>query len=188
MANKIKFGLRNVYYSKVTITAGVESYGTPVAIPGAVNLALSAAGDTAEFYADDTLYFSQAANNGYTGDLEIALIPESFLKDILGMTQDSNGAIVENADATPSAFALGFEIQGDTKGKKTWMYNCTCARPNQDAATKEAGIAPNTETLSLVVAPRASDKAVKISMVLNDTNATAYNGFFSDVYEEVAGA
>lgn len=188
MANKVKFGLRNVSYSKITIANGDETYATPVAIPGAVNISLAPAGDTAEFYADDSLYFSQAANNGYTGDLEIALIPESFYTDILGMTVDTNGALVEGADATPSAFALCFEVQGDDKGRKTWLYNCSCARPNQDAATKEAGITPNTETLSLIVAPRVSDKKVKVSMVLSATNETAYNGFFTQVYEEVPEA
>jgi phi13 family phage major tail protein len=185
MANKVKFGLRNVKYSKITITNGEEVYSTPVAIDGAVSIALSPSGDTAEFYADDSLYFTQANNQGYTGDLEIALLPEAFLKDILGMEQDANGAIVESAEATPSAFALGFEVQGDSKGKRTWLYNCTCARPNQDGATKEAGITPATDKLTLTVAPRISDKKVKISMVLNDTNATAYNSFFTTVYEEV---
>lgn len=188
MANKVKFGLRNVKYSKITITGGEEVYSTPVAIDGAVSIALAPAGDTAEFYADDTLYFTQANNQGYTGDLEIALIPESFLKDILGMIEDSNGALIEDADASTSAFALGFEVQGDSKGKRTWLYNCTCARPNQDGATKEAGITPATDKLSLTVAPRISDKKVKASMVLSDTNATAFNGFFSAVYEEVPEA
>jgi phi13 family phage major tail protein len=185
MSNKVKFGLRNVTYSKVTITAGEETYATPVAIPGAVNIALAPAGDTAEFFADDSLYFTQASNQGYTGDLEIALIPESFLKDILGLVVDDNGALVETADATTHAFALGFEVQGDDKGKKTWLYNCTCARPNQDAATKDKGITPTTDKLSLVVAPRLSDKKVKISMTLNETNATAYGTFFTSVYEAV---
>lgn len=185
--NKVKFGLKNVKYAKATVSAetGEYSYATPVAIPGAVNLSLSPAGDTAEFYADDSLYFSQANNNGYTGDLEIAIIPDSFLTDIMGMEEDDNGAIVENSEQVPSAFALGFEIQGDEKGKRVWLYNCTCARPNQESGTKNAGIEPVTDSLSLVVAPRLSDKQVKIVMTLSDINATAYNSFFTSVYEEV---
>ncbi len=185
MSNKVKFGLRNVKYSKITISGGVETYATPVPIPGAVNIALAPAGDTAEFYAVDSLYFTQANNQGYTGDLEIALIPEAFMLDILGMTVDDNEALIESADAATSAFALCFEVQGDTKGRKTWLYNCTCARPNQDAATKEKGITPSTDKLSLIVAPRVSDKKVKVSLVLGDTNETAYNSFFTTVYTEV---
>lgn len=183
--NKVKFGLRNVTYSKVTVVAGDETYSTPVAIPGAVSISLAPAGDTAEFFADDSLYFTESANQGYTGDLEIALIPESFLRDILGLVVDANDALVETADAKTHAFALGFEVQGDAKGKKTWLYNCTCARPNQDASTKDKGIAPTIDKLSLVVAPRISDKRVKVSMTLSNTNATAYGTFFTSVYESV---
>ena len=60
MANKVKFGLKNVHYAVVTetVTDGVISisYGTPKRIPGAVNLTLDAAGEPVEFYADDIVY------------------------------------------------------------------------------------------------------------------------------------
>ena len=55
----------------------------------------------------------------------------------LGFTKDSNGALIEDADISTKPFALGYEVQGDDKGTKFWLYNCTCARPNQDASTKE---------------------------------------------------
>ena len=74
MANKIKYGLRSVYYAVATTgTGGALTYATPVAIPGAVNLSLSAEGDTTPFYADDVVYWQGTANNGYSGSLEIAL-------------------------------------------------------------------------------------------------------------------
>ena len=104
----------------------------------------------------------------------------------MGLTEDSNGALVEVADAIAAPFALGFEVQGDDKGRRTWYYNCTCARPNQDANTKESGITPSTEKLSIKMMPRSTDKKVRASMELSDTNATAYNGFFSAVYEQTA--
>lgn len=189
MANKVKFGLRNVTYSKITTSYDAEkneytySYATPVTIPGAVSLSMSASGDTNDFFADDAIYFSSTTNQGYEGDLEIALVPESFLIDIMGQTKDSNGALIENADAVPTSFALGFEVQGDLKGRRTWLYNCNATRPNQDASTKETSTEPSTETLSLKAMPRLSDKAIKAVMELSDDNAAAYNSFFSSVYE-----
>ena len=185
--NKVKFGLKNVSYALATIDSetGVYSYGTPALIPGAVDLALSPEGDTAEFFADDLLYFSRANNQGYSGDLEIAIVPEAFLTDIMGMEEDDNGALIENATQVPLPFALGFQVDGDTTGKKVWLYNCTCARPEDGSGTKDKGITPVTEKLSLIVAPRLSDSQVKASMVLNDTNSVAYAAFFTAVYEEV---
>lgn len=42
MANKVNFGLSNVYYAKATYSGGAVSYGTPKSISGAVALSLSA--------------------------------------------------------------------------------------------------------------------------------------------------
>lgn len=182
--NKVKFGLRNVKYSKITIDEnGKYEYATPVAIPGGVNLSLSPSGETNDFFADDVIYFSDTTNQGYEGDLEIALVPESFLIDIMGQTKDKNGALLENADSISAPFALAFEVQGDKRARRTWLYNCSATRTNQDASTKETSTSPSTETLTLKAMPRISDKAVKASLELNETNAAVYNSFFDSVYE-----
>lgn len=184
MANKVRYGLRNVVYSKITITDGVYSYGTPVAMPGAVNLSMSAKGDSTDLFADDSIYFTVTANQGYEGDLELALLTEDFYKDIMGETEDGNGALVENADAIQNAFALGYEVQGDSTGTRTWLYHCTATRPNSEAATKEASITPGTDKLTLKAIPRTSDKNVKVKMVKTVDNEAEYEAFFSAVYEE----
>ena len=114
--NKVKFGLRNCYYAKATMGAsGDITFGTPVAMPGAVSLSLDPEGESENFYADDSVYFVVSTNNGYSGDLELALIPESFLKDIMHENEDTNGVIVENKDAQPEHFALLFDFTGDQK-------------------------------------------------------------------------
>ena len=52
--NKIKFGIKGCYYAVATIAANNSAtYGTPVALPGAVNLSLSPQGETNSFYADN---------------------------------------------------------------------------------------------------------------------------------------
>lgn len=182
--NKVKFGLKNVHYSKITVNEnGTYSYATPVAFKGAVKLGASAKGDSNDFFADDCIYFNDESNQGYEGDLEAALVPESFLIDILGEVRDSNGALIESANAKKSAFALLFEVQGDEKGRRVCFYNCTASRPNQDASTKENSKTPSTQTISIKMMPRLSDEKVKAILTLNDDNVTAYNSFFNNVYE-----
>lgn len=190
MANKVKFGLSNCWIAPISnISAGgVYTYGTPVALPGAVNLSLEASGDTNDFYADNIIYFTSTANQGYEGDLEVALIPDGIRTAILGETKDSNGALVENANDTNTGFAFGFQIEGDAAGRRYWYYNCKVSRPTTASATTEASIEPQTETLSMKAMPRSGDKAVRVFMEKTDLNATAYNGFFTQVYEKTISA
>ena len=121
MPNKVKYGLKNVHAAILaeTVVDGVTtySYGTPKPVPGAVSISLEAQGETSPFYADDIVYFRTNANNGYSGDLEIALIPEWFRTDILQEDGDANGVLVEKSDIGESVkFALLFEFTGDAKG------------------------------------------------------------------------
>ena len=78
--NKVKYNIKNVYAAKMaeTVSNGVSTftYETPKPIPGAVSLSLDAEGESSPFYADGIVYFRTVTNNGYSGDLEIALIPE----------------------------------------------------------------------------------------------------------------
>lgn len=170
MPNKIKYGLRSVFYAKATTgEGGALTYATPVAIPGAVNLSLSAEGESNIFYADDTAYFQTTDNNGYSGTLEVALIPDSFATDILGdVTTD--GVTVEHANVIPSEFALMFEFQGDQSATRHALLRCTCSRPDVAGATKEASIEPQTETLNITVLPRINDHVVKAKAVSTATN------------------
>lgn len=181
MPNKIKYGLKNVHAAIQTETDGVYTYATPVAIPGAVSLSLEAQGEASPFYADDCEYYVSAGNNGYSGDLEIALIPEWFRTDILQETKDSNGVLVETSDGKEAVkFALLFEFAGDVKAVRHVMYNCTVARPAVGSQTKEENIEPQTESLTITSKPR-TDGLVKSKT--GDTTATAtYEGWYTDVY------
>lgn len=181
--NKVKYGLSNVYVAPFTINSSNQYvYETPVAVPGAVNLSLSASGDTNDFYADNVIYFSSTANQGYEGDLELAMITDYIRTDILGETMDSNGALIEDADSLPKGFAFGFQIEGDKKNRRFWYYNCTLTRPDNNGATTESTITPQTDTLSIKAMPRLTDKIVRAMIELSEENEAAYNSFFTQVY------
>ena len=184
--NKVKFGLKNVYYAVVTENDGVITYGTPVVIKGAVNLSLSAAGDTNDFYADDMKYWSGTSNNGYEGDLEIALIPDSFKTDVLGFTQTAEGGILETGDEKAKKFALLYEINGDVEKRRFVDYYCTATRPSAEAATTEDSITPQTDTLSLTTAPMSykassSDTERLLSRYYEGEDGANYATWFNEV-------
>lgn len=186
--NKITYGLCNVYYAKITGIEenGTVTYGTPVAIPGGVEISLDARGDLIEFYADNMVYYSSDNNQGYEGTLKVANVPISFSKDILGEVEDDTDKVVhEVANAKTSPFALMFQFEGDIKEVRHLLYNCTVSRPTIASATKTNSVDPNTVELSIVANPREGDKRVKTKTTTNTPDAI-YNAWFDKVYEKEA--
>ena len=178
MANKIKYGIKNAYYAKKTATG----YATPVALPGAVSLSLDPQGEIYKFYADNIEYFRMAVNNGYEGDLELALIPDSFATDILGETLDATDKVmIENAETIGSEFAFGFQLEGDEKASRFWFYHCAATRPNVGGSTKEDSIEVQTESLTISAVP-GEDGVVRVRTT-TDTSSAVYDAWFTEVYE-----
>lgn len=182
--NKIKYNLKNAHYAVQTYNATTDAYtyATPVALPGAVSLSLSPEGEAVSFYADGIEYFRAEGNDGYSGDLELALIPESFRTDVLGEVLDSNNVLAESfTGAELVRFALLFQFDGDVKAIPHVMYNCcVTSRPEISSQTKEDSVSPVTETLSIECKPR-TDGLVKCRGGNGITDATV-EAWFESVY------
>lgn len=148
--NKVKFNIKNVHYA--VIEEG-GSFGTPVAMPGAVSLSLEQQGEITPFYADGIVFYQSASNGGYNGDLEVALVPDEFRKDVLQEEEDTNKVLFENANKNGKSFALGFQIDGDKEPTLFWFFNCTATRPNVESETTEDTKEPGTDTLTISCAP-----------------------------------
>ena len=189
MGNKVKYNLKNVHAAKLTEMAddggtSVFAYATPQPIPGAVSISLDAEGESSPFYADGIVYFRSVTNNGYSGDLEIALIPEWFRTEILQEKKDDKGVLIEKSNVAESVkFALMFEFDGDVNAIRHVLYNCSASRPSIESETKEDTIEPGTETLSLTADPR-SDGLVK-ARTGDTTDQTTYDNWYKTVYTPV---
>ena len=182
--NKVKYNIKNVHVAKQTekTTEGTTTYtyDDPKSIPGAVSISLDAQGEISKFYADGIAYYVTSANNGYEGDLEMALIPSWFRVEILNEEQDKNGVLAENANKTTNPFALLFEFDGDQKGIRRVLYNCTATRPSIESETKEDSIEPGTETITISNAPLPNGRVKAQTTV--DTDDTVYSGWYKTVY------
>ena len=179
--NKVRFGLKNCHYAKATFDEdGNVTYGTPVRLPGAVSLSLDPEGENENFYADDIVYYVLNNNAGYEGDLELALIPEEFLKDILHEEEDENGVLAENANNTFERFALLFEFTGDKKAIRHVLYCCSASRPSVEGETKEDEKEVQTEELSLIASALANG-FVKAKTSTN-TSKAVYDAWYDAVY------
>lgn len=186
MANKIKYGVKNVHYAVATIDENNSAtFGTPVALPGAVSLTLDQEGESNNFYADNRVYFTAFGNDGYTGSLELALIPDSFRTDVLGEVLDNKGVLVENQNAETVHFALMFQFEGDEHATRHVIYNCVASRPSVSGNTKEAAISPETETINITATSiylSALDMDIVKARTGDDVDTATYSGWMSTVY------
>lgn len=181
---KVLYGIKNVYASKLTEDEqGNVSYGTPFKLEGATGFSPAPQGDTATFYADNRIYYKKAVNNGYEGDLTLAVLPETFLTQIQGRRVDSNGAVIENSSDVQSRFALIFEADGDPKARRYVYYDCTANRATREFSTTEDSLSVGTESLTISIAPRSNDGEIGAYMEKTEENASVYNSWFTSVYE-----
>lgn len=190
MANKVQFGLSNVYYAILTESdSSAPTFGTPKRLAGAVSLELSQEGAVNDFYADNITYFRVSENNGYTGSLELALISDDAKKDIWGFGYDSTNKILyEDAKAEPKPFALLFQIEGDVNEDLYVVYKCYASRPNLGSETiNENGREPQTQSVDLTVTPLIDPTngvlAGKVyAKTDSDTSTATKTSWFSSVF------
>lgn len=185
--NKIKYGIKNVTFFPATIAAdGSATYGEAIPVPGAVSLSLDQQGETTKFYADNIVYYTSVANNGYEGDLEVAKIPDAVLKGILGYIEDTNKVLVEDANAPVVHFAMAFQFEGDVHAKRHILYNCTMNRPSVAGSTKEESIEPQTETVTITATTiynATLDKDIVKASATQADSATQYAAWFTTAYQ-----
>ena len=192
-ANKVHFGLKNVHYAVITYTDGVPSWGTPVAVPGAVSATLSHEGSDTDFYADDVKYFHLAGNNGYSGSLEMADFPAQMRQDVWNQILTATGKLlVEDVDVQPAEFALMFEIDGDQTPERICLYRCVASRPDVGSSTKNESTEVQTQSCDLTVMPvvdPTADSAINGKVYYNttaDTPTATYTAFYDAVLTTLA--
>lgn len=182
---KIEFGLEKVHIAFLNTTSLTPpEWGTPIPIPGAVNILAKPEGEKVVFYADNGAYFVMTANNGYSGDLEMARIPNAVLAEMLGWEIDNNGMLVEITDGKPKEFALMGQFLTDKTNTRFVYYNCIAARPSDNRKTKTETIAPDTTILPITSTPIEVGGKTFAKGILppSETNKTVYDAFFNSVY------
>ncbi len=185
MANKVKFGLKNVHYAPITEGEGGITFGTPKRLPGAVSLTLEVQGEEVEFEADDVIYYSSYSNTGYKGTLEIANITDDFRKDILGDVEDETShVLMEYASAEAKPFALLYEVNGDQKATRRVLYYCTVSRPGENASTSGKTKTPQTDSMSLTAVPMAD--GLTRARTQENTTAAVFNDWYKAVWRPTA--
>lgn len=115
---------------------------------------MSPEGDVSKVRADGLDYLVISSNNGYSGTQKFVQIDDTFKIDCLNEVADEKSGIqYEDADASPTPFALMGEFKGDMEGIRWIYYNCMASRPKQAGENKDNQKEPDTEELSITASP-----------------------------------
>ena len=180
MPNKITFGLRNVHYALANFAEDAWTFDTPKTLIGAQEFSSELVGGTSQVYADDKIFHTLVSNSGATITLKLTELSDEFKKDVFGYAEDSNKNLVEVTNADVKTFALGYEIQGDSKARRVWYFLCTATPVGQSTKSKAASIEANSVSLTITARPiEINDREVlRVIAAKGDTN---YETFFDKV-------
>lgn len=181
--NKVHYDLTNVHVAPLTmeLETGTVTFGTPKRLLGAISMDLSAQGESMKLRADGMDYYVSESNNGYAGDLNIAMVPDWFRQEYMGDTlSKKDKVLVEDANAAAKPFALLYEFNGDVAHRRHCLYNTTASRPNIKGENKDNMKEADTEALSITARPLPDGK-VKASTTA-DTPAPVYESWNKAVW------
>ena len=179
MANKVEFGISNLYVGTYTVgTTGTVTMGSPYHQAGAISFSPEEQSESSKFYADNVVYWSGYTGGSFEGDLEVAKFDDAFKTQFLGyITKASDGGLAVVKNATKPNVYIAFQVEGDDESRRIIMYNCSLGGITREYNTIEESKEPATETIAVTV---AGDNATGISMVSYNKTTTGYSTLFTN--------
>ncbi len=178
--NSVRYGLSNVHVGLVETSENATiTFTKPEQYPGAVNLTLDPEGEQSIFYADNIAYYVTNSNNGYTGEIEMAIVPSWFETKFLGSIESNEGMIVETANVSQKMAYMMFQFEGDINATKYIIYNMRFNRPSLEGKTQEDTTEPDTSTIPFTSVPLKTEFG-NIVRAKVPVSASNYETFFTD--------
>lgn len=185
MAKKgVTVGLDKLYYAIMTDET-TESYATPKAFPGAIQLNVTPTTNSATLYSDDQA--SEVADS--LGDIQVSLnvedVPTEIQADLLGHTVDEKGVLVKSKNDYAPYVAIGYRRRkSNGKYRYVWNYKGKFRPGAEEAKTKTDTPEFQTPTIEATFLPRVDNG--KWQAVVNEddegVDATVISGWFNSVY------
>lgn len=169
-SNKIRYGLSNVYVGTYTDDGqGNVTLGTPYHQKGAVSLSLDPETEESTFWADNSKYYSESKDNGYSGTLETAKFDDTFKTNFMNYVAMTGGGVGEVKTKKNATVYVIFQVEGDVQARRTILYNVTLGQISYSHSTSEDTTEPGTESLPITVIGDNNSGLVKASYEVGDT-------------------
>lgn len=177
MANKVEFGISNLYVGTYEDDGnGSVTLGTPYHQKGAVSFAPEEQSESTNFYADNVAYWSGFSGGTFEGDLEVAKFDDQFKTNFLGYKTLTNGGLANVKGAIKPSVYIAFQVEGDAESRRIIMYNCALGGITREFSTIEETKEPTTETIPVTV---TGDNGTGVSMASFVPDDAGYDTLFT---------
>lgn len=176
MANKVLFGISNLYVGTYSESGGTVTLGAPVAVKGAVSFSPAESSSQNDFYADNIIYWSGYSNIKIEGEIEVAMFDDTFKTTFLGYETLTNGGIASVKNPSKPNVCVFFEVDGDDEKRRVALYNCTLGSITRSYNTITETKEPQTETLPVTC---IGDVVSGVTMATFKPNDTGYSVLFT---------
>lgn len=176
MANKVEFGISNLYIGTWTESGGVVTMGAPYHQAGAVSFSPEVNSEQNTFYADNIAYWSGYSGGTIEGDLEVAMFDDAFKTSFLGYITLSDGGLASVKNATKPNVYIAFQVEGDDESRRIILYNCSLGSITREYNTIEESKEPATETISVTC---VGDNNTGATMAVYKTGDAGYATLFT---------
>ncbi|WP_288070770.1 major tail protein [Adlercreutzia caecimuris] len=182
----VKYGVEKAHYA---VRNDDGTYGAPKPLLGAVSVTVDPEGESNPFYADNSIYFDEETNAGYTGKFEVAYLEDEARADLLGEIIDAIGGIYDDADASGSHVAFMWQTNGNVRNKRVVYYDVSFKRPSEADQTKNEKTDPGTFELEFTAVPveiEVGDRTSKTSKYSLPSDKAEAKAAYDKWFEAVA--
>lgn len=177
MANKVEFGISNLYVGTYTVADdNTVTLGTPYHQKGAVSFSPEEQSELSSFHADNIVYWSSYSGGSFEGDLEVAKFDDSFKTQFLGYKALTDGGLANVKGAVKPSVYIAFQVEGDAESRRVIMYNAQLGAITREYNTVEETEEPATETIAVTV---TGDNKTGVSMASYTPDDAGYDNLFT---------
>lgn len=136
-----KVGLDQLHYAPITAdTSSALTYGTVVAVPGAIEAKITSENNEQTLYADNAAAETASSRGKITVELQVKDLDLDTLAALLGHTVTA-GVMVRSANDTPPYVAVGWRgLKANGKYRYIWLLKGKFVEPDDNYKTKGENI------------------------------------------------
>lgn len=135
----VVIGLDHLVYATLTNdpASGTATYGTPIGIPGVIEVKINPNSSTATLFAENGPYEVETVQGQIAVDINVADLPLDVQAALFGHTIDANGVLIRKSNDVPPWVAIGFRsLKSNGKNRYTWLAKGKFSIPQQDNKTR----------------------------------------------------